>query len=116
MALSSWYRWALIGVAPTAGCRESPPALNSPPPPPPGLATVAVSPNGQVIGVGDSLLFHATTNLTGSTGFDWAVSNATLATISSQGWVRGVKPGDLLVRACLLPSLTACGAANLSIR
>jgi len=102
--------WLLIPA-----CTDTGPAPEPPPPPTSILPTISISPTGQTIAVGDSLQFHAVTNVSGTTGFAWVVNAPALASVTSTGWLKALGPGMVMVRACVQPNVAVCGEAMLTI-
>jgi len=81
-----------------------------------GVPSVSVAPTDQTIAVGDSLRFHANTNVSGGTGFAWSVSSPATASVTAAGWVRALTSGPVAVTACVVPTAAVCGYASLTVR
>lgn len=109
-------RFLLLGPILGIACGDSAPLSVPLPPPAPGILSILISPTGETIAAGDSILFHATTNIPGTTGFVWTVNSPSLAAVTARGWVRALNPGLVMVRACAEPTLSICGVASLTIR
>jgi len=107
-------RRCLCGLWLAASACDSSPA--SAPPPTMGVPFISVAPTGQTLAVGDSLLFHATTNGSGVAGFAWSVSSTATASINAGGWVRALSPGPVAVIACFVSTPSICGNASLTVR
>jgi len=97
-------------------CDGPSPATAPGPPPSIGVPSVSVAPTGQTLAVGDSLLFQASTNVSGVTGFAWSVSSPATASVTAAGWVRALTSGPVAVTACVVPTAAVCGYASLTVR
>ena len=107
----------LCGIAFAAwACDGSSPATAPGPPPSIGVPSVSVAPRDQSLAVGDSLLFHASTNVSAATGFVWSVGSTATASVTATGWVRALTPGPVAVTACVVPHTAICGMATLTVR
>jgi uncharacterized protein YjdB len=73
-------------------------------------------PTGRTLAIGDSLQLHAESNLAGVTGWAWAASNESYATVDAAGLVRGTGTGTVAVTACAKPVMGWCGSATVSVR
>lgn len=108
-------RFVLTGAFALAACNDSTPSSTPPlAPPSPGMMSVYVSPSGTAIAHGDSLLFHATTNVSAITAFTWSSDHPDVASVDDTGLVKGHLAGVVNITACG-KGQTICGSATLTI-
>ena len=101
-------------------CGEAQAPEPIPPPPSPGIPSVTITPDGSTIRPGDSLQMSArvvSPQDFGPATVTWDVSHPQLATVSSDGLVRGLAVGTLGVRARLVnqKGRVAQGVAELHV-
>ena len=89
-------------------------------PPTPGVVQVSVNPPVNVprfgslifMGIGSEIQLTADVQVTGNApqSVTWSSSNPQIATVSSTGWVTGVSPGDVTIRATSSWDVTKSGS------
>jgi hypothetical protein len=105
---------SLLVVLPLFACGESPSEI-PPTSPPKGLHSVSLSASGSAVVLNDSLLVQATAVGVVETSWTWSSSNQAVATVSSQGWVRGLTTGDATITACGQTQIGLCGTLPIAV-
>ena len=105
---------SLLFVLPLLACGEFP-SETPPASPPMGMHTVSLSASGSTVVLNDSLLVQATAGGVVETRWTWSSSNQAVATVSPQGWVRGLTPGDATIIACGQTQIGLCGTLPITV-
>ena len=101
LAARAFPKALMIALALLAACGDSNPIVE--PPPPAAVASVAVNPPAQSLIVGSQLTLEAKPKAANGQDLDravtWASENQTLATVSPNGVVTALAPGEVGIRA-----------------
>ena len=97
-----------VALAAGASCREAPEA-----PPAPG-PDFLLSPPAASIAVGDSIAFRVTGH--GSGAYRWTSSDPAVAAVSAAGVVRGITPGQSMIRIEETGGVVASATARVEVR
>lgn len=94
--------------------------VTNPPPPPPVVRvvhSVTVSPANQTLAINQEVVFSASVNADSglATSVNWTTSNAAIATVGSDGTVKGIAPGTTTIVATSTADAGKTAAATVTV-